>query len=315
MEVLLVSLLNGLVYGMLLFMLASGLTLIFSMMGVLNFAHASMYMLGAYFAYEVSRTIGFWPALVIGPLLCGGIGALIEMYGLRRVHLNGHIAELLFTFGLAFIIEKAVQMAWGLLPVAYRVPAVLDHPLFSIYGTNFHAYRAFMLLISALMFGAIWLLLTRTRIGMVIQAALTHPDMVGALGHNVPRVFTIVFAGGCALAGLAGVIGGNYLVTEPSMAFTMGPIVFVVVVFGGLGSLAGCFIASLIMGLVQTFAVVLDVSVAGGLERLGIHVPADGALGEFLTIPLPRIGALLPYVMLVLILLLRPRGLMGTRDT
>jgi branched-chain amino acid transport system permease protein len=315
MEVLLVSLLNGLVYGMLLFMLASGLTLIFSMMGVLNFAHASMYMLGAYFAYEVSRAIGFWPALVIGPLLCGGIGALIEMYGLRRVHLNGHIAELLFTFGLAFIIEKGVQMAWGLLPVPYRVPAVLDQPLFSIYGTNFHAYRAFMLLISALMFGAIWLLLTRTRIGMVIQAALTHPDMVGALGHNVPRVFTIVFAGGCALAGLAGVIGGNYLVTEPSMAFTMGPIVFVVVVFGGLGSLAGCFIASLIMGLVQTFAVVLDVSVAGGLARLGIHVPADGALAEFLTIPLPRVGALLPYVMLVLILLLRPRGLMGTRDT
>jgi branched-chain amino acid transport system permease protein len=139
--------------------------------------------------------------------------------------------------------------------------------------------------------------------------------MVGALGHNVPRVFTIVFAGGCALAGLAGVIGGNYLVTEPSMAFTMGPIVFVVVVFGGLGSLAGCFIASLIMGLVQTFAVVVDVSVAGGLARIGIHVPADGALAELLTIPLPRIGALLPYVMLVLILLLRPRGLMGTRDT
>jgi branched-chain amino acid transport system permease protein len=314
-EVLLVSLLNGLVYGMLLFMLASGLTLIFSMMGVLNFAHASMYMLGAYFAYEVSRGIGFWPALVVAPLLCGLLGALIEMYGLRRVHPNGHIAELLFTFGLAFIIEKAVQMAWGLLPVAYRVPAALDGPLFSIYGTNFHAYRGFMLLVSALMFVAIWMLLTRTRIGLVIQAALTHPDMVGALGHNDPRVFTIVFAGGSALAGLAGVIGGNYLVTEPSMAFTMGPIVFVVVVFGGLGSLAGCFIASLIMGLVQTFAVVVDISLADGLSRLGVQVASSNPLAEFLTIPLPRVGALLPYVMLVLILLFKPRGLMGTRDT
>jgi branched-chain amino acid transport system permease protein len=314
-EVLLVSLLNGLVYGMLLFMLASGLTLIFSMMGVLNFAHASMYMLGAYFAYEVSRIIGFWPALVVGPLLCGALGALIEMYGLRRVHPNGHIAELLFTFGLAFIIDKAVQMAWGLLPVPYRVPAALDRPLFSIYGTNFHAYRGFMLLVSALMFVAIWMLLTRTRIGLVIQAALTHPDMVGALGHNVPRVFTIVFAGGSALAGLAGVIGGNYLVTEPSMAFTMGPIVFVVVVFGGLGSLAGCFIASLIMGHVQTFAVVLDVSLADALARLGMRVASSSPLAEFLTIPLPRVGALLPYVMLVLILLFKPRGLMGTRDT
>jgi len=315
MEVLLVSLLNGLVYGMLLFMLASGLTLIFSMMGVLNFAHASVYMLGAYFAYDISRHVGFWPALVLAPILCGAIGALIEKYGLRRVHKNGHIAELLFTFGLAFIIDKAVQMAWGLLPVAYRVPPVLDHPLFTIYGTNFHAYRGFMLLISALMFCAIWLMLTRTRLGLVIQAALTHPEMVGALGHNVPRVFTTVFAGGSALAGLAGVIGGNYLVTEPSMAFTMGPIVFVVVVFGGLGSLAGCFIASLIMGFVQTFAVVLDVSLADALALVGLKVSAESPLGEVLTIPLPRIGALLPYVMLVLILLFKPRGLMGTRDT
>jgi branched-chain amino acid transport system permease protein len=206
-------------------------------------------------------------------------------------------------------------MAWGLLPVAYRVPPVLDHPLFTIYGTNFHAYRGFMLLISALMFCAIWLMLTRTRLGLVIQAALTHPEMVGALGHNVPRVFTTVFAGGSALAGLAGVIGGNYLVTEPSMAFTMGPIVFVVVVFGGLGSLAGCFIASLIMGFVQTFAVVFDVSLANVLALVGIKVTEASWFGEVLTIPLPRIGALLPYVMLVLILLFKPRGLMGTRDT
>lgn len=315
MEVLLVSLLNGLVYGMLLFMLASGLTLIFSMMGVLNFAHASMYMLGAYFAYSVSRVIGFWPALVVAPALCGALGALIEMYALRRVHKNGHIAELLFTVGLAFIIEKAVQMAWGLLPVPYRVPAALDRALFHVYGSNFHAYRGFMLLISVLMFFAIWLLLTRTRIGLVIQAALTHPEMVGALGHNVPRVFTIVFAGGSVLAGLAGVIGGNYLVTEPSMAATMGPIVFVVVVFGGLGSLAGCFVASLIMGLVQTFAVVLDVSLADLLARLGVTVTSTNPLAEVLTIPLPRVGALLPYLMLILVLLIKPRGLMGTRDT
>src|SRR5262250_3329845 len=315
MEVLLVSLLNGLVYGMLLFMLASGLTLIFSMMGVLNFAHASMYMLGAYFAFSVSRVIGFWPALVIAPALCGLLGALIEIYALRRVHKNGHIAELLFTVGLAFIVEKGVQMAWGLLPVPYRIPAVLDRPLFAIYGSNFHAYRAFMLLISVLMFVAIWVLLTRTRIGLVIQAALTHPEMVGALGHNVPRVFTIVFAGGSVLAGLAGVIGGNYLVTEPSMAATMGPVVFVVVVFGGLGSLAGCFIASLIMGFVQTFAVVLEYSLADALAAIGIKVTASTPLAELLTIPLPRIGALLPFVMLIVILLFKPRGLMGTRDT
>jgi len=315
MEVFLVSLLNGLVYGMLLFMLASGLTLIFSMMGVLNFAHASAYMLGAYFAYTISLFIGFWAALLIAPLLCGLIGAGIEMWGLRRVHRNGHIAELLFTFGLALIIEKVVQMTWGLIAVPYRVPALLDFPLFTLYGTNFPAYRGFMLLISALMFGAIWLALTRTRIGLIVQASLTHPEMVSALGHNVPRVFTLVFASGTALAGLAGVIGGNYQTTEPSMAFTMGPIVFVVVVFGGLGSLAGCFIASLLMGLIQTFAVVLDYSPADLLKQLGLTVTASIPSAKLLNVPLPRIGALLPYILLVLILLVRPRGLLGTRDT
>jgi branched-chain amino acid transport system permease protein len=139
--------------------------------------------------------------------------------------------------------------------------------------------------------------------------------MVGALGHNVPRVFTTVFAAGTALAGLAGVIGGNYRVTEPGMAFSMGPIVFVVVVFGGLGSLSGCFIASILMGLIQTFAVVLDYSLADLLGLFGVMVTKATPGSEFLMVSLPRIGALLPFILLVLILVLRPRGLMGTRDT
>ena len=315
METLVISLLNGLVYGMLLFMLASGLTLIFSMMGVLNFAHASIYMIGAYLAFQVSQWVGFWPALVLAPALCGLLGAAIEVFGLRRVHRNGHIAELLFTFGLVFIVGRSVQMTWGMLPMAYRVPALLDFPLFTVYGANFPAYRGFMLLVSAGMLLATWLLLKKTRIGLIIQAALTHPQMASALGHDVPRVFTIVFAGGCLLAGLAGVIGGNYQTTEPGMADAMGPIVFVVVVFGGLGSLAGCFIASIIMGMVQTLAVVVDYSISDVLKPLGMAFAPDNLLGEILTVPVARIGALLPFAMMILILLFRPRGLMGTRDT
>src|SRR5437762_1288088 len=315
MQIGLVTLLNGLVYGMLLFMLASGLTLIFSMMGVLNFAHASIYMLGAYFAFEISRWSGFWTALLVAPLLCALIGAAIEVWGLRRVHHNGHIAELLFTFGLVFIIGRGVQMIWGMLPMAYRVPAGLDFPLFSLYGENFPAYRGFMLLVSGGMLFATWLLLKKTRIGMIIQASLTHPDMVSALGHNVPLVFTTVFAGGSFLAGLAGVIAGNYLTTESAMADAMGPIVFVVVIFGGLGSLAGCFIASILMGLIQTFAVVFDVSFADLLAKFGFVVTSSTPFHELLTVTLPRIGALLPFLMMVLILVFRPRGLMGTRDT
>src|SRR5260370_14547551 len=133
---------------MLLSMLASGLTLIFSMMGVLNFAHAGIYMIGAYIAYECSRWIGFWSALIIAPLVCAAIGAAIEIYGLRRTHHNGHIAELLFTFGLFFIIERGVQMTGGILPVPYGVPAGPDVPPLLFFGTNLPAYPSFHLVIA-----------------------------------------------------------------------------------------------------------------------------------------------------------------------
>ena len=241
-------------------MLSSGLTLIFSMMGVLNFAHASFYMLGAYFAYAISAQLGFWPALFIAPLIVGVIGALVERYGLRTVHKYGHVPELLFTFGLSYVVVELVQLVWGRAAVPYPIPPELDGPLFTLYTTTFPIYRGFMMLVALLMLVAIYLMLTRTRIGLVIQAALTHPDTVEALGHNVPRVFMLVFGGGCALAGLAGVIGGNAFVTEPSMAATVGSIIFVVVVVGGMGSLAGALLASLLIGVMQTFAVALDYS-------------------------------------------------------
>src|SRR5216683_2298935 len=209
---------------MLLFLMASGLTLIFSMMGVLNFAHAGFYMLGAFFGFQISRWIGFWPALVIAPILVGLIGALIERYGLRNVHRHGHVPELLFTFGLAYVIEEVVQMIWGKAPVDFRVPALLDFPAFTVFATNYPAYKLFMLLISAGIFVALFLILTRTRIGLVVQAALTHPQMVAHLGHNVPLVFMSVFGLGSALAAVAGVIAGPALVTQSNMAGLLGPI-------------------------------------------------------------------------------------------
>src|SRR2546429_6080548 len=148
LELATVSLLNGVVYGLMLFMLSSGLTLIFSMMGVLNFAHASVFMLGAYFSWQVSRWIGFWPALVLAPLLCGLVGAAIERYGLRRVHAQGHVAEILFTFGLAYVIEEIITMVWGHNGVANKVPAVIDFPLFSLFGGTFPTYKGLMMAIS-----------------------------------------------------------------------------------------------------------------------------------------------------------------------
>jgi branched-chain amino acid transport system permease protein len=314
LEFFLVTLLNSLSYGLLLFMLSSGLTLIFSMMGVLNFAHASFYMLGAYFAYQTSVYLGFWPALVVAPALVAVLGALTERYGLRTVHKYGHVAELLFTFGLAYIIEELVHLIWGRAPVPYRIPEILDFSAFSVFSTKYPAYRVFMMLVSVGMLGGLFLLLTRTRIGLIIQASLTHPDTVEALGHNVPRVFMGVFAGGAALAGLAGVIGGNAFVTEPGMAVSVGTIVFVVVVFGGMGSLAGAFIASLIIGAVQTFSVAFDVSLLTLFGTLGFTPNPQSAWMELWKVTIAQAAPVLPYVLMVAMLIVRPKGLMGTRE-
>ncbi|HCY62756.1 MAG TPA: branched-chain amino acid ABC transporter permease [Oxalobacteraceae bacterium] len=314
MEFTLITLLNGLSYGLLLFLLSAGLTLIFSMMGVLNFAHASFYMLGAYLAYAVSNRIGYWPAIFIAPLLTGVLGALVERYALRAVRRQGHLAELLLTFGLSFMLLEAVQLIWGRAAVPYRVPAELDQPLFTLFSTTFPAYRGFMMLVALLMLLAIWLLLKKTRIGLVIQAALTHPQMVQALGHDVPRVTMLVFGGGCALAGLAGVIGGNAFVTEPAMAGAVGSIIFVVVVVGGLGSLAGAFIASLLIGVLQTFAVALDHSLVDIVSLLGFAPEPALAQMPLLGLSIAQVAPILPYLLLIVVLLLRPRGLLGVRE-
>nr|WP_315184387.1 branched-chain amino acid ABC transporter permease [uncultured Albidiferax sp.] len=290
MEFFTLSLLNGLSYGLVLFMLSAGLTLIFSLLGVLNLAHASFYMLGAYVAYSLTLVLGFWPALLLAPLLVGLLGAGFERYVLRCVHAHGaqrHKAEMLVTFGLATVLAELVQLVWGRGPVDYRIPEALAGPLFTLWGTPFPAYRAFMVLVALGMWLALWLLFTRTRTGLVVQAALTHPDAVQALGHNVPRIFMLVFGGGAALAGLAGVVGGNAFVTEPGMAATVGSVVFVVVVAGGMGSLTGALGASVLIGVLQTFAVGVDL--------------------------VSRFAPLLPYLLLVLVLLVRPQGLWGRR--
>jgi branched-chain amino acid transport system permease protein len=315
MELITFSLLNGAVYGLMLFMLSSGLTLIFSLMGVLNFAHASLFMLGAYFSWQVSRWIGFVPALVVAPLLCGLVGAGIERFGLRQVHRQGHVAEILFTFGLSYVIAELVIMAWGRNPIENRVPAMIDFAAFRLFGTTFPFYKVLMTAISVGMFAFLYLAFKRTRLGLVIQAALTHPQMVSALGHDVPRLFVLVFAIGSALAGLAGVIGGFALMTEPNMAANLGPIVFVVVVVGGLGSISGAFYASMLIGILQTFAVALDYSTLDLLRNFDVTVARASPLYEVLAIKLAQAAPILPYLLLVVMLIVRPRGLLGTRDT
>ena len=292
--------LTALASGLLLFMLSAGLTLVFSLMGVMNFAHASFYMLGAYFAFALAQHIGFWPALVLAPLAVALAGAVIERAGLRRLRTHGQGAELLFTFGLAYLIDEAVKLAWGLSPQHGVLPSVLDAPLFTWFGVPFPRYRAFMMTVSIAMLVVLSVALRRSRTGLVIEAARTHPDAVAALGHDVDRVFTLVFALGAGLAGLAGVVGGYAFVVEPTMASSIGPIVFVVAIVGGLGSLRGALLASLLIGFLQTFAVALD-------------VPLVAASDSAPAVTLARLAPVLPYVLLIVTLLFRPNGWLGAR--
>lgn len=307
------------------------------MMGVLNFAHASFYMLGAYVAYSVTQVVGFWWALLLAPPIVGALGALFERFALRQVHKFGHVPELLITFGLSYIVLEVVQLVWGRSALNFQPPASLQGPLFTIqqsagamgfnWGepgaacqaagavcTQFPAFRAFGMAVAVGMLMAVWLLLTRTRVGLVIQAALTHPEAVESLGHNVPRVFMGVFGGGTALAALAGVIGGALRVTEPAMALAVGAVVFAVIVIGGMGSLAGAFVASVGLGVIDSFAVGSDRSLADLFSWVGMQItPATFGYAVW-SVKMSQVAAILPYLLLVLILIFRPKGLFGTRE-
>ena len=318
MDLILINLIDGLVTGLLLFMLSAGLTLIFSMMGVLNFAHASFYMLGAYFAYQISLALGFWVGLLIAPLIVGVLGAGVERYGLRRVHQYGHVPELIFTFGLALLIEELVQFIWGKNQMPYNAPEILNFSAFAIAGNTIPAYKVFMIFISVAIFIGLLYVLTKTRVGMIIQAALSYPRTVEALGHNVPLIFMGVFGVGTALAGVAGVIAGPVLGTFPGMAFVLGSIVFVTIVIGGLGSLWGALVASLLIGWITTFAKSYNIQMADLLNGIGIATPenlSDSIFRDLWTVTSPQIADILPYILMVLILIFRPAGLFGKRHT
>jgi branched-chain amino acid transport system permease protein len=313
------------------------------MMGVLNFAHASFYMIGAYFGYSLTSVIGFWPALLLAPIMVGGCGVIFERLTLRKVHKFGHVPELLVTFGLSYIVYELVQLIWGRTAVEFVPPDLLKGAAFTlinhsvdglqfIWGaapaemckaadasirlicTPFPATRGFMMIVALLMLLSLWLLLTKTRIGLVIQAALTHPEAVESLGHNVPRVFMLVFGAGTGLAGLAGVIGGSTFVTEPAMAATVGSVIFVVVVVGGMGSLSGAFLASILIGVIQTFAIAFDYSFVTVAQDLGFALSDAARNNSFLKLTVSQVAPILPYLFLVLILIFRPKGLLGTRE-
>jgi branched-chain amino acid transport system permease protein len=268
-------------------------------------------MLGAYFAYSISSRAGFWVGILVAPVLVAVIGMAIERYVLRHLHARGHIPELLFTFGLVLLIEELVKLVWGLSAVDYRVPPELRGTLFDAFGARFPMHKGFVILVALASLGAIWWVIARTRTGLVVRAALANPSMVESLGHDVGRIFTLVFGLGVGLAGLAGAVGGAVLVTEPAMAAHLGTIIFVIVVVGGLGSIKGAFVASLMIGALETFLIALDLRLS---DLLGPLRGLTAWLDQVLALKSSQVAPIMPYLLMVAMLVFRPRGLFGERE-
>lgn len=282
----LIQAIHGLVYGMLLFLVSSGLTLIFGMMGVLNIAHAGFYMLGAYLAYSVAAWSGnFWLCLILAPIGAGIAGGLVERFLLRKVHVHGHAHELLLTFGVFFAIREMIKWFWGDYPLHFPTPESLSGSL-SILGTTYPHYRLFILVFALIILVLMTLLLRKTRIGITVRAAVSDAEMVDVLGINVPVVFLGVFSIGSALAGLAGVIAAPFLSTYPGMGMDILVDTFVVIVIGGFGSVLGAFVASLMIGELQSYGVLF----------------------------IPRLALVLEFMLMAVVLVTKPTGLFGEQE-
>jgi branched-chain amino acid transport system permease protein len=275
---------NGLLVGSYYIILALGLSLIFSLGGVVNLAHGAFYALGAYFAYEVNRRLGFFGALALSPIAIGLIGMAIETLFIRRLYREDPALTLLFTFGLALATEQSLRLIWGATGLPFALPDAFRGVL--LLGDFLYPYyRLFVLAVAAIAVTGIWLLLHKTPFGMIVRAGVSDPEMVRALGISLRPVLTAVFGLGIALAGLAGVLSAPLAGIQPAMGTEILTAAFVVVVIGGLGSFWGVVYAGLLVGVVRGLTVFL-------------YPPAAEAS---------------MYALMVLVLLLRPHGLMGER--
>lgn len=278
-----VYLLNGLAYGMLLFSLSVGLSLIFGLMDVMNLAHGSFYMLGAYIALSlVSRAGGYWLALLVVPLAIGLIGLLIAGGFLRLLAGRGHLDQVLLTLGFAYIFADIARWIWGGDIFAIPAPDQFRASV-TILGNSFPTFRLFVIGVGLLLALLTWLLLERTRLGAIVRAGVSDAEMLSGLGINVTLVFTLVFALGALLAGFGGIIGGPILGVFPGVDLEILILALIVVVIGGLGTFRGAFWGSILVGEVQTLGVAFA----------------------------PQIALFLLFGMMALVLLVRPAGLLG----
>jgi len=260
----LIQLLNSLQYGLLLFMLAAGLTLIFGIMGVVNLAHGSFYMLGAYMAwYFTAQFDSLLLAIVVGTVLAVGLGWLLEWALFRHFYHRDHLDQVLLTFGLIYLFEEVRSLLWGDDVHAVQVPALLDHSIALTDTLSYPVYRLFMSGLCVLLALGLYLLINKTRLGMKIRAGAFNREMAEALGIPIRLIHGVVFALGVGLAAIAGMIAAPVASVYPGMGSSVLIMCFVVVVIGGIGSVRGALVAALLVGLVDTFGKVLMPQIAG----------------------------------------------------
>jgi branched-chain amino acid transport system permease protein len=280
----LIQVLNGVQYGLLLFLVASGLTLIFGIMGVINLAHGSFYMMGAYIAFSlVGLTHNFWLAILLGVPLAAVIGFTLEALLIRHLYRRDHLYQVLLTYGLILVMEELRSLAVGDDVHGIAVPALFDFSIPLTAGLAYPAYRLLMSVLCLAVAAAMALLVQRTRLGMTIRAGAANREMVQILGIDIGRVFRLVFAGGVALAAFAGMLAAPVASVYPGMGNEILIISFVVVVIGGIGSIKGAFLGALLIGLADTFGQVYA----------------------------PQVAGMTVYLLMALILVWRPAGLFG----
>ncbi|MFB6130842.1 MAG: branched-chain amino acid ABC transporter permease [Salinigranum sp.] len=283
--------LSGVANGMLLFLAAVGLTLIFGVLGVLNFAHGSLYMLGAYFTFFLAsdgKLFGvipsnFWLALVLAPIGVAVVGGLMERFIIRPIYDRDHIFQLLLTFALVLVIDNAARMLWGTSFRSVSVPPELAFQV-PIFGQSYPFYNLFIIVVGAAFALGMYLLFERTRIGKSVRAAAQDRDIANALGINVPLLFTGTLILGSLLAGIGGALAAPYQSVQPTMGENIIISSFVIVVLGGLGSFAGAFVGALLIGVVNSLAFVFA----------------------------PTLQPIIPFALMAIVILSKPAGLFGT---
>lgn len=286
MDIIGAQLVNGVSYGLLLFIITCGLSLVFGILGVLNLAHGSLYMFGAYVAYSltVTYTQSFWMALLIAPIVVALLALVVERTLLRPTYHLGHLSQVLLTFGLAYVFHDIVKFIWGSNVLSISVPQVFAGST-SIFGQTFPVYRLVVIIVGITIAVLLWFIQDKTRWGAIIRAGLSDKEMIGALGVNIKLLFTIVFVIGGILAGFGGVVAAPVLGIYPSMEFQTLILALVVLVIGGLGSIAGTLVASVLVGILETFS-------------------------RFL---FPELSMFLIFGLMAIILVFKPNGLLGKK--